>query len=103
MRTCDARQLPPKAQEDLRRKTVAAVRAGKSKAEAARLFGHRLAGVLLNAGPQHSLREAREEAAPALAGSGVPVLGIVPEDRMLLGFTVSEYSERLDGSVLYNG
>ena len=39
MRTCDARQLPPKAQEDLRRKTVAAVRAGKSKAEAARLFG----------------------------------------------------------------
>jgi BioD-like phosphotransacetylase family protein len=71
--------------------------------EAAKLYGDRLAGVLLNAVPEQSLREAREEAAPALAGSGVPVLGIVPEDRMLLGFTVSEYSERLDGVVMNNG
>ena len=39
MKTCDARTLPPKAQEDLRRKAVAAVRGGKSKSEAARLFG----------------------------------------------------------------
>lgn len=39
MKTLDARTLPPQAQEDLRRKAVAAVRAGKSKSEAARLFG----------------------------------------------------------------
>ena len=39
MKTCDARTLPAKAQEDLRRKAVAAVRGGKSKSEAARLFG----------------------------------------------------------------
>jgi transposase len=39
MRTIDARQLPPTAQADLRRKAVAAVRAGQSKTEVARLFG----------------------------------------------------------------
>jgi transposase len=39
MRTIDARKLPPTAQADLRRKAVAAVRAGPSKTEVARLFG----------------------------------------------------------------
>ena len=39
MRTIDARKLPPAAQADLRRKAVAAVRAGESKTEVARLFG----------------------------------------------------------------
>ena len=39
MKPLDARSLPPTAQEDLRRKAVTAVRAGKSKSEAARLFG----------------------------------------------------------------
>lgn len=35
----DARRLPPSAQEDLRRRVVAAVRGGMRKAEAARVFG----------------------------------------------------------------
>jgi transposase len=35
----DARKLPPKAQEDLRRRVVAAVRGGMGKTEAARTFG----------------------------------------------------------------
>jgi transposase len=34
----DARKLPPSAQEDLRRRVVAAVRGGMSKAEAVRVF-----------------------------------------------------------------
>lgn len=38
MATRDARKLPPKAQEDLRRRVVAAVRDGMSKVEAARTF-----------------------------------------------------------------
>lgn len=35
----DARTLPPKAQEDLRRRVIAAVRGGMGKTEAARVFG----------------------------------------------------------------
>lgn len=35
----DARRLPPNAQEDLRRRVVAAVRDGMSKAQTARVFG----------------------------------------------------------------
>lgn len=38
MPTPDARKLPPKAQEDLRRRVIAAVRAGMGKTEAARTF-----------------------------------------------------------------
>lgn len=39
MKTTDARTLSPAAQEDQRRKAILAWRAGKSKAEVARLFG----------------------------------------------------------------
>jgi transposase len=38
MKKPDARKLPPSAQEDLRRRVVAAVRAGMSKVEAVRVF-----------------------------------------------------------------
>jgi len=39
MKRPDARKLPPEAQEDLRRRVVAAIAAGKRKSEAARVFG----------------------------------------------------------------
>jgi len=64
------------------------------------LFGARLAGVVLNAVPAHGERIAREDAVPALEAHGIQVLGIVPEDRLLLGFTVAEYSQRPGGRIL---
>lgn len=39
MKTKDARSLPPVAQEDIRRKTVKAVRGGKTQEEIAKIFG----------------------------------------------------------------
>ena len=63
-------------------------------------FGDRLAGVILNATPPQSLRVARSEATPALEERGVKVLGVVPEERRLLSFTVAEYSQRLGGRLL---
>ncbi len=65
-----------------------------------RRFGQRLAGVLLNAVPHYSLRAAREETTPTLEQQGVKVLGIVPEERLLLSFTVAEYCHRLGGRLL---
>lgn len=65
-------------------------------------FGERLLGVILNAVPAQSLRVAREEAAPALEAAGIRTLAIVPEDRLLLGFTVADYEQRLGGRLLNN-
>ena len=63
-------------------------------------FGERLRGVILNAVPAQSLRIAREKAAPALEAAGIPALAIVPEDRLLLGFAVADYGQRLGGRIL---
>ena len=65
-------------------------------------FGRRLLGVLLNAVPAVSLREAEEETAASLRAADVAVLGIIPEERLLLGFTVEEYGARLGGRVINN-
>ncbi len=62
----------------------------------------RLVGVVLNGVPEQAMRGAHEEARPALEAQGVRVLGIVPEDRLLLSFTVGEYSQRLGGRILNN-
>lgn len=64
------------------------------------IFGSRLLGVVLNAVPAQAWRAAHEEIAPELRQAGIPVLGIIPEERMLLGFTVNEYSARLGGRVI---
>ena len=63
-------------------------------------FGQRLMGVALNAVPALSLRAAREETAPALREAGIAMLGIIPEERLLLGFTVAEYCAHLDGRIM---
>ncbi|MBF8299440.1 MAG: hypothetical protein HW397_489 [Dehalococcoidia bacterium] len=65
-------------------------------------FGDMLRGVALNAVPQQSMREAREEAAPALRRAGVDTVGITPEDRLLLGFSVADYCTRLSGRIMNN-
>lgn len=66
------------------------------------VFGVQLKGVILNAVPSTSLRIAAEGFTLALEAGGVPVLGIIPEDRLLLSFTVAEYSVRLGGQILNN-
>ena len=65
-------------------------------------FGERLAGVLVNAVPAHATREAAQVFTPALRAAGIAVLGLIPEDRLLLGFTVAELSAQLGAEVLSN-
>ncbi|MBI3742829.1 MAG: AAA family ATPase, partial [Chloroflexi bacterium] len=63
-------------------------------------FGGRFAGVVLNAVAPYSQRVASEETKPALEAKGVRVLGIIPEDRVLVGFSVADYSKTLGGRIL---
>lgn len=71
-------------------------------AEIKERFGPRLAGVVVNAVPEHAAREAAQTFAPALREAGVTVLGLIPEDRLLLGFTVAELAARLGAEVVSN-
>lgn len=65
-------------------------------------FGGRFVGVVLNSVSALSMRAARQETIPALEQMGVETLGVVPEERMLLGFTVADYRKRLGGRLLNN-
>ena len=65
-------------------------------------FGARFAGVVLNAVPPYSQRVAMEETRTALEAKGVRVLGLIPEDRVLVGFSVADYSKTLGGRILNN-
>ncbi len=59
-------------------------------------FGHRLLGVVLNMVTRHRLREAEELARrPEAADAGL--LGVVPEDRLMLSVTLGQAAEGLDG------
>jgi len=57
-------------------------------------FGESLLGVVVNRVPVRRLEQLSEQ----LAGGGV--LGLLPEDRTLLGLTVGEIAERVDGQIL---
>jgi BioD-like phosphotransacetylase family protein len=58
-------------------------------------FGESLLGVVVNRVPVRRLEQLSEQ----LAGE-VAVLGLLPEDRTLLGLTVGEIAERVEGEIL---
>ncbi len=57
-------------------------------------------GVVINATPDDAQDFARNMLAPFLGSKGLPVLGVLPEDRALMGPTVGELSEHLDGEFI---
>ncbi len=63
-------------------------------------FGESLLGVVLNKVPQSQLKRVREEATAQFSKSGIKVLGVVPENRVLLAITVGELAESIQGKIL---
>ncbi len=63
-------------------------------------FRRRVLGVLLNQVPRHRAVHASEELAAALHRAGLPVLGIVPEDRRMAAPTLRQVAEMLNGEFL---
>lgn len=61
------------------------------------LFGKRLAGVVVNRVPRHRGHDARTHLTPQLEAQGIPVLGVVPEDRSLLAPTLGQVASHLGG------
>ena len=63
-------------------------------------LGESLAGVVLNAIPRQRMPFVQEVVRPALEERGVPVLAILPQERLLLSVSVGELAEFLSGKIL---
>ncbi|MBI4498884.1 MAG: phosphotransacetylase family protein [Chloroflexi bacterium] len=60
----------------------------------------RTVGVVVNSVPRKVLPVVRPAVAEALAGRGYTLLGVLPEDRTLVGFSIAEVAAHLDATFL---
>ena len=60
-------------------------------------LGDRLAGVLVNGLTRYLGTEANEQLLPSLSEAGIGLIGLIPEDRLLLSVTVDEIRSGLNG------
>jgi BioD-like phosphotransacetylase family protein len=59
-------------------------------------------GVIINKVPTSKVTLVRSETVSALKKANIMVFGIIPEDRVLLTFTIGEMAQIIDGQVLNN-
>jgi uncharacterized protein len=65
-------------------------------------FGPSLLGVVLNKVPSSQLKRVQNEASAQFGASGINLLGVLPEDRLLSALTVGELAESVHGKILNN-
>ena len=70
---------------------------GPDVAGAVAAYGGRLAGVVINGLTRYKGHDTESRLLPSVEGAGVSVLGVIPEDRTLLGITVAEIADYLGG------
>jgi len=66
-------------------------------------FGENLLGFILNKVPKRELKRTCEELTSRVTGSEMRILGVLPEERALVAFTVAELAAQISGEVLNNG
>lgn len=64
-------------------------------------LGERLLGVAINLTPESKIEWAKQRLARRFQENGINVLGILPQIRTLLGITVAELNQALDGELLF--
>ena len=64
-------------------------------------FGSQLLGVVINKVPVKLVASVREELSAKLSRK-ISILGVLPEDRMLLGLTIGELAEVVGGEIMNN-
>ena len=67
---------------------------------AKKFLGDRLSGIVINDIPPAELSSTAETVKPYLEAEGIPVLGMIPRDRILNSVSVKEIATRLDAKVL---
>jgi dethiobiotin synthetase len=63
-------------------------------------FGPRLMGVVINSVPRRQMRFVHDTARPLLEQRNVPVLAVLPEERLLSSISVQELVEQLNGDIV---
>lgn len=65
-------------------------------------FGDTLAGLVVNKVPKSQFSAAPGKIREQLTGTGIELLGVIPEDRQLLAVTVEELAEKFNGEIINN-
>jgi uncharacterized protein len=65
-------------------------------------LGRRLIGVALNKVPRNKIGRIQEQMSAALAEAGITLLGVIPEDRILMTLSIQDLAELLQGKILNN-
>lgn len=85
---------------------VIAVEAYKGKAskynDVYKGFGADFLGVIINKVPENLLKSELEAAGARLKSKGINLLGVIPENRVLMAVTVAELAESIGGKILNN-
>jgi BioD-like phosphotransacetylase family protein len=63
-------------------------------------LGDSLLGIVINQVPQDKLESVKSEASSALGEQGLKLLGVLPEDRRLLGISMTELVKQLEATVM---
>jgi BioD-like phosphotransacetylase family protein len=72
----------------------------KKVASSAKRFAQHSLGIVINQVPQSKLESIRTDMISLFANEGIKVLGVLPEERLLLGVTIAELAEHLQASLL---
>lgn len=65
-------------------------------------FGDNLLGIVLNKVPVSQIKRASEEVSSRFGEARIKILGIMPEDRVLIALTVGELADYVQGEILNN-
>jgi hypothetical protein len=65
-------------------------------------FSDSLLGVVLNKVPASQLKGVKEKAAAKFGAAGIKVLGVIPENRVILAITIGELADIIKGKILNN-
>lgn len=70
---------------------------------AKQFLGDRLLGITINDVPQADLEDVQKLIVPYLEEHNIPVLGVLPRDKLLSSVSVRELAKRLDAKILCRG
>ena len=62
------------------------------------IFGDSLLGLIINKRTKHMANQVINSLVPSIESDGIKVLGVLPEDRRMLGVTVDQLKNRLNGN-----
>jgi uncharacterized protein len=65
-----------------------------------RKIGTRLMGIVINKVPKNQMDKIKSRFLPDLETSGINLLGVVPEDRLLMSMSVNDLAEAIQGKIL---